>query len=785
MKEKASLKIFLAHAREDENRVRELYQRLKTQGYSPWLDKVDLMPGQQWREEIPKAIHNSSIFLACLSQSTLIMEGYIQNEFRLALEQAATIPKHEIYIIPVKFDECELPTLEVGGINLGDFQWVNYWEEGAFTKLEAALEYKRGLLEVATENTVAAQYAQAEGKPSEYKEGTALEIWRDKLAYFRAQEAITADAAQKFELDKRIRECVDKIRELEGGEEPQVVERDVIREFRQQVREYLGKRYIEPFEMILLTSLREELHLTPVQAEAIIKQEEAPILRAREEYKNNVLRLIEQGHYPFSQAINTELGKIKTKKNLTDWEVEEITAPIFEEQEGKQRDNLASYEQVFRTEVNCYYPLQESQRYQLEELQKSLGLKNAEVEQIESPIIQAKNAEIARREEEEKQERERIARLKREEARAVEAERGRRAQEERQERVRIASLRREEEYRERMRITRRKLIQISGGLALGGGGVILVSSLRNTNRENPVIKLQEITQQFETVRVNSKGVIIAREKKQARTFLEDLGNGVKLEMVYIPAGKFLMGTDNAEIERLVKKFGWEGFRREAPQHEVTVSAFWMSKYPITQEQWRAVAGLGKVKIDLKPEPGYFKGKKRPVERVNWSQAVEYGDRLAKLTGRKYKLPSEAQWEYACRGGTKTAFAYGETLTTELANYDGNYTFAEEGKGIYRGETTEVGKFYPNPFGLYDMHGNVWEWCEDDWHENYENAPVDGSAWLNKNNSQQENSIKILRGGSWFDNPRRCRSAFRDLIDARDWRDDHRVGFRLVCPPQDS
>jgi formylglycine-generating enzyme required for sulfatase activity len=255
-------------------------------------------------------------------------------------------------------------------------------------------------------------------------------------------------------------------------------------------------------------------------------------------------------------------------------------------------------------------------------------------------------------------------------------------------------------------------------------------------------------------------------------------------MVYIPGGKFLMGTEEAEIERLVKKFGWKGFRREAPQQEVKVAAFWMSKYPITQEQWRAVAGLEKVKIDLEPETAYFKGEKRPVERVNWSEAVEYGDRLTKLKGRKYKLPSEAQWEYGCRGGTKTPFAYGETLTTELANYDGNYTFAEEGKGIYREETTEVGKFYPNPLGLCDMHGNVWEWCEDDWQENYKNAPEDGSAWINRNNSQQASSIKILCGGSCFGLPWDCRSAYRINDDDRDWRDlNDVIGFRLVCPPR--
>jgi formylglycine-generating enzyme required for sulfatase activity len=138
------------------------------------------------------------------------------------------------------------------------------------------------------------------------------------------------------------------------------------------------------------------------------------------------------------------------------------------------------------------------------------------------------------------------------------------------------------------------------------------------------------------------------------------------------------------------------------------------------------------------------------------------------------LPSEAEWEYACRAGTTTPFHFGDTITTELANYNGNYTYGSAPKGEYRQKTTDVGTFPPNAFGLYDMHGNVWEWCQDDWHENYISAPIDGSAWIIGN----DNLIKLLRGGSWSYNPEKCRSAYRHY----NIRDNHyfNLAFRVVC-----
>jgi formylglycine-generating enzyme required for sulfatase activity len=263
-------------------------------------------------------------------------------------------------------------------------------------------------------------------------------------------------------------------------------------------------------------------------------------------------------------------------------------------------------------------------------------------------------------------------------------------------------------------------------------------------------------------------------------------------MVQLPGGTFLMGTEDAEIERLCKKYDTEWFRWESPQHSVRVSPFLMGKTPVTQDQWRVVVTqVGKIVRDLNSDPSRFKGGNRPVEQVSWYDAVEWCARLSKLTGKEYRLPSEAEWEYACRGGTTTPFAFGEALTTDLANYDGNYTVAEEAKGQYREETTPVASFPPNGFGLYDCHGNVWEWCFDPFHHNYQGAPGDGRVWdetVTDNRYQKPSAnLKVLlkesdkryvlRGGSWGSFPIDCRCAFRDHYSRGFF--DYFLGFR-VC-----
>ena len=463
---KSEIQIFLAHASEDKPAVLALYDRLKQAGYKPWLDKKDLIPGQNWRSVIPKAIADSQLFIACLSQRSIAKQGFVQREFKMALNQYADRPPNSIYLIPLRLDECDIPDLrqEEYGLNLRDLHWLDYWEEDGFEQLERAITYQ-------------------------------------------------------FKLEP---------------EEPK-------------------KPVIVPEE--------------PKQPVIVPEEPKKPVI---------------------------------------------VTPPLS----------------VFN---------------------------------------------------------------------------------------------------------------------------------------------------FEIVGVNAKGEQIKKESKQSQYFAQDLGKGITLEMVAIPGGTFLMGTEDEEIERLVKKFNWEGFRRERPQHEVTVPPFFMGKYPITQSQWKAIAATAKIDIDLETNPSNFKGDELPVESINWYQATEFCKRLSRETKREYRLPSEAEWEYACRAGTTTPFYFGETITGELANYDASNTYAEEAKGEYRQQTTPVGQFPPNAFGLYDMHGNVWEWCADTWHDNYDGAPTDGSAWIENGDDNRSPP----RGGSWYYGPDVCRSAYRRSNFRRDYDEGSR-GFRVVC-----
>lgn len=293
---------------------------------------------------------------------------------------------------------------------------------------------------------------------------------------------------------------------------------------------------------------------------------------------------------------------------------------------------------------------------------------------------------------------------------------------------------------------------------------------------------QLTTFDFKTVTLDERGKEIERRSLTARQFVEDLGEGIALEMVEVPGGTFLMGTADKDVKKVIEEHsrywskenaeGWVS--RERPAHKVTVPPFFVGKYPVTQAQWREVASWPKIERDLDPDPSRFKGPDRPVEQVSWEDAKEFCARLKQRTGHDYRLPSEAEWEYACRAGTTTPFAFGETITPEIVNYDGNHPYSKAKKGKYRQETTPVGSLgVANAFGLYDMHGNVWEWVQDIWHDNYNGAPKDGSAWL----SGGDSSFRGLRGGSWYGNGSLCRSADRNFI-APASRINY-YGFRVV------
>ena len=284
-------------------------------------------------------------------------------------------------------------------------------------------------------------------------------------------------------------------------------------------------------------------------------------------------------------------------------------------------------------------------------------------------------------------------------------------------------------------------------------------------------------------RKTEQRVRVRHRQLQGWQWIEGLGNEVLLAMVLVPAGTFVMGSPGSELERS---------DNEGPQHEANVSHFLMGKYPVTQEQWRIVAALPRVALDLNLDPSHFKGGKRPVENVSWHDAVEFCQRLSRRAGKTYRLPSEAEWEYACRAGTTTPFHFGETIVTDLANYDGTDTkdertdrkgsYGRGPTGVFRGETTEVGSFPSNAFGLYDMHGNVWEWCADEWHDNYEGAPTDGSAWTDIRDIDRS-KFRVLRGGPWLNIPIYCRSACRFSHSPNSRYNFY--GFRVCCSSTDS
>ncbi|MEO1375121.1 MAG: bifunctional serine/threonine-protein kinase/formylglycine-generating enzyme family protein [Cyanobacteria bacterium J06635_10] len=301
-------------------------------------------------------------------------------------------------------------------------------------------------------------------------------------------------------------------------------------------------------------------------------------------------------------------------------------------------------------------------------------------------------------------------------------------------------------------LSRRKILQILG---LAGGSFLITVGVKRLFTRKLSLNPNEV------VTVDASGNIINRQPLRAEYLTEDLGNGVTLEMAAIPGGKFIMGSPASEKARE---------DNESPQHEVTVQRFFMAKFPITQAQYKAIMG---------ENPSYFQSifshDRHPVDSVAWRAAVDFCEKLTKLTKREYRLPSEAEWEYACRALTMTPFHFGETITTDLANYN-NSTYASESRGNDRNHTTEVGIFPPNAFGLYDMHGNVWEWCEDTWHPNYDGAPTNGSAWINNNS----NDLKVLRGGSWNVIPAFCRSAKRRKEKFGYDNKERNIGFRVVC-----
>ena len=272
------------------------------------------------------------------------------------------------------------------------------------------------------------------------------------------------------------------------------------------------------------------------------------------------------------------------------------------------------------------------------------------------------------------------------------------------------------------------------------------SSTNNGRSVTFLLRQPRQTQGFQEVLAPDGVAAIGRARDQA---------SLALTLLWIPPGRF-----------------W----KEGPGEQ------WGRELKLDPSRFLIKDGKGENKVRLLE--GESNTDQRPVEQVSWEDAMEFCHRLSLRTGRTYALPSEAQWEYACRAGTTTPFHFGDTISPELANYRGDFAYADGPQGVYRKQTTPVGMFPANAWGLHDMHGNVWEWCLDEWHDSYEGAPTDGRAWLDaaeREKSKESVKTKLLRGGSWNVVPRFCRSAFRYLslpVNAIDG-----VGFRVVCLPQ--
>ena len=234
------------------------------------------------------------------------------------------------------------------------------------------------------------------------------------------------------------------------------------------------------------------------------------------------------------------------------------------------------------------------------------------------------------------------------------------------------------------------------------------------------------------------------------------------DMVRLPGGRFLMGSPDNEPER---------YDNEGPQHWVQMPAFEISRYPVTFAQWDACVAAGGCLH--KPYDRWGRGQ-RPVINVSWNDAQEYVRWLSDETGEHWRLPTEAEWEYAARAGTTTPFYTGDCITTSQANYNGNFDYNHCGakSDVYVGKTQPVGIYPANPWGLFDLHGNVWEWVEDCWHDDYSGAPTNGGAWI-----QGTSQARVLRGGSWNRYPRSLRSAARCGYDTG--IRDYLIGFRVA------
>ncbi|MEM9448217.1 MAG: SUMF1/EgtB/PvdO family nonheme iron enzyme [Cyanobacteria bacterium P01_E01_bin.6] len=544
-----------------------------------------------------------------------------------------------------------------------------------------------------------------------------------------------------------------------------------LEQYRQQVTTYLGSGDIIFIVRENLTDLARSLGLHSADTDAIEAEETA----IRDGYRANLdrygqtFRRALDHESPLSEHTTAQLKERQTLLQLDDSDIQQIEERILRDWHAEK---LHQKQQAL--EKQRQRDLDDAERLRQHQLDVERRARERQQQAVEQRLQQEKAERDRQRQQQEKAKRQEQRRQKRAAAAAQLAQRRQREAEE--EANRQATPERSSRSNGQSGISRRRALQLAGF----GGGALAIALVGNSlltqsepsgeaglpgQTEPPVVSgtspddLSVV--EVQSVMVDQQGTIAERTSGQVNVFKEDLGKNIGLDMVQIPQGEFEMGSPPEEEGR--------DDDDEGPQRRVAVPSFFMGRFPVTQAQYETVMGTN-------PEATYSDrvvASDKPVVGVDWNAAIAFCEKLSQQTGRLYRLPSEAEWEYACRAGTTTPFHFGETITTDLVNYNGNITYGNAPQGEYRRKSTSVGSFPSNTFGLYDMHGNVWEWCLDHWHENYQGAPTDGSAWIDGGDSDR----RLLRGGSWDGNPRVCRAADR-VRNYAGFRFIN-IGFRVV------
>ncbi|GBO55765.1 hypothetical protein APA_3915 [Pseudanabaena sp. lw0831] len=524
-------------------------------------------------------------------------------------------------------------------------------------------------------------------------------------------------------------------------------------EYRRLVERYAENGEISFVGQDILEVKRERWGLSDEVAIAIENEVLEPVrkrLKNLERYEKSLERACKQ-MFPLTEKILGQFKDLQEVLGLRDEDVLAIQDRVLTpyEQQELEADNLRQRQQR-QAEIRKQQELDLERQRQAELEQQRL--RDAEQEKLKA---EAKR-QSAREAEQQRQERQMLVdfeeqrlrdaeqeRLKAEVKRQLEHEAEQRRQEQQNLQSKIENPNSLEQPKLPFRLSRRNFMLVAG---FSGVSVVTFAAIRgsqtptnnSTNNSTPI-----------TVNTSQPKPFTVETGKPFKIEFE---NGVNLDMVYIPSGKFTMGSPPEE----------KGFEDERPQiKDVNISDFYMGKYEVTQAQWQAIMGNN---------PAKFKNNlQNPVESVSWDDAQEFCKKLSQKTGKEFRLPSEAEWEYACRAGTTTAYSFGDN-----ASLLGEYAWYGENSGS---KTHPVGQKKPNPWGLYDMYGNVWEWCQDSYEKYGGESDLirkTGKAITKEN----DNRSRLLRGGSWYNDAGNCRSAYRVYNNAR--ARYFLNGFRVVC-----